>query len=51
MFLSKRGYWLVEHSAAQAMDKTILTLRDGSSAGRVLIHMPLAETDTKSESR
>lgn len=45
-FLSKRGYRLADHLTAQEMQKKYLTLRDGSSAGKVAEHMSLATAVT-----
>jgi methyltransferase (TIGR00027 family) len=41
-FLSKRGFRIIEHYAAADMERQYLTLRDGSSAGRVTGHFCFA---------
>lgn len=42
-FLAERGFSLVEHLAPEEMERRYLTLRDGSSAGKVLACFCLAQ--------
>jgi hypothetical protein len=41
-FLAERGFSIQEHLTPEEMEKQYLTLRDGSTAGRVLAWFSLA---------
>ncbi len=45
-FLSERGYSLVEHLTPEDLEREFLTLRDGSSAGKVLACFCLVQART-----